>query len=116
MTLPADTPTAPAPATFELRFTSTPRGAGLARRLTAHCLDSWGHPYGCETNESASLVVPELAANAVAHSLVPGRDALLRLVLAEGRLRVEVSDTRGASAGPPPDRSRWTPRRADADC
>ncbi|MCP9944740.1 ATP-binding protein [Streptomyces somaliensis] len=95
MTLPADTATDPAPTTFELRFTSTPRGARLARRLTAYCLDSWGHPYGSETNECASLVVAELAANAVTHGRVPGRDILLRLVRADGRLRIEVSDTRG---------------------
>ncbi|MEU2738478.1 ATP-binding protein, partial [Streptomyces sp. NPDC007095] len=29
------------------------------------------------------------------HGAVPGRDALLRLVRADGRLRIEVTDTRG---------------------
>ncbi|MEV0219265.1 ATP-binding protein [Streptomyces sp. NPDC050704] len=42
-----------------------------------------------------SLVVAELAANAVTHGAAPGRDALLRLVRQDGRVRVEVSDTRG---------------------
>lgn len=95
MTSPADTTAHPAETTFELRFTATPRGARLARRLTACCLDSWGHPYGSEVSDTACLVVAELAANAVTHGRVPGRDALLRLVRLDGRLRVEVSDTRG---------------------
>lgn len=96
-TPPTGTATAPHPAdtAFELRFTSTPRGARLARRLTAYCLDCWGHPYGSAVNDGASLVVAELAANAVTHGRVPGRDALLRLVREDGRLRIEVSDTRG---------------------
>lgn len=37
----------------------------------------------------------ELASNAVTHGRVPGRDALLRLVKTDDRLRVEVTDTRG---------------------
>ncbi|MGC5343620.1 ATP-binding protein [Streptomyces sp. DT171] len=47
-------------------------------------------------NDAVSLIVGELAANAVTHGLVPGRDAQLRLVrLTRERLRVEVSDIRG---------------------
>ncbi|MFB8772353.1 ATP-binding protein [Streptomyces broussonetiae] len=92
---PTPTPTRPADTVFELRFTSTPRGARLARRLTSYCLDRWGHPYGSEVNDRASLVVAELAANAVTHGRVPGRDALLRLVRDGGLLRIEVGDTRG---------------------
>ena len=39
------TPATPAPAReFSMRFTSTPRGARLARRLVSHRLDDWGHP------------------------------------------------------------------------
>ncbi|MFE2375851.1 ATP-binding protein [Streptomyces sp. NPDC059398] len=92
--------TTPSPAPFELRFTSTPRGARLARRLAAHCLDAWGYGYDTPAHHDASLVVAELAANAVTHGAVPGRDVLLRLTLlpAQGRqeqLRIEVSDTRG---------------------
>ncbi|WP_308286541.1 ATP-binding protein [Streptomyces griseorubiginosus] len=45
--------------------------------------------------KSASLVVAELATNAATHGAVPGRDALLRLTRADGRLRIEVSLTRG---------------------
>ncbi|MFJ5676931.1 ATP-binding protein [Streptomyces sp. NPDC093097] len=89
---------------FAMRFTSTPRGARLARRLTSHRLDEWGYPYDTELNESVSVIVGELAANAVRHGHVPGRDFALRLTVsaaavaeAEGgtlRFRVEVSDTR----------------------
>ncbi|WP_406406181.1 ATP-binding protein [Streptomyces sp. NBC_01643] len=81
--------------TFELRFSSTPRGARLARRLASHRVHGWGHRYGSEVNDRVSLIVGELAANAVTHGLVPGRDARLRLSRAAGRLLVEVSDTRG---------------------
>ncbi|WP_405888646.1 hypothetical protein OG762_30245 [Streptomyces sp. NBC_01136] len=27
------------------------RGTRLARRLTAYCLDSWGHPYDSQVSE-----------------------------------------------------------------
>ncbi|MFB6816379.1 ATP-binding protein [Streptomyces sp. NPDC056347] len=87
-------PTRCADSDFEIRFASTPRGA----RLASHCLHSWGHPYGSETNSSVSLVVAELAANAVTHGRVPGRDVLLRLVRSDGLVRIEVSDTRGERA------------------
>ncbi len=47
----------------------------------------------------------ELAANAVVHGRVPGRDFRLSLVLhGNGRLRIEVTDTRGERLPPAPDR------------
>ncbi|SHN01255.1 ATP-binding protein [Streptomyces yunnanensis] len=88
---------------FAMRFTSTRRGARLARRLASIRLDEWGYPYDTEVNESVTAIVGELAANAVEHGHVPGRDFAVRLtvsvVTAEGaatalRFRVEVSDTR----------------------
>lgn len=82
---------------FAMSFTSTPRGARLARLFVAHCLDSWGHPYGSEVNETLTLITAELSANAVRHGRVPGRDFHVRLATeTDGgrRLRVEVSDTR----------------------
>ncbi|WP_367573894.1 ATP-binding protein [Streptomyces griseoaurantiacus] len=88
--------TAPAPARLEfaMRFTSTPRGARLARRLVSHRLDAWGFAYGSDVNETVTLVTAELVANAVRHGCVPGRDFAVRLVM-DGRLvRVEVSDAR----------------------
>ncbi|MEU1514710.1 ATP-binding protein [Streptomyces sp. NPDC005811] len=79
-----------------LRLSSTPRGARLARRLAQRQLVEWGHPYDGEANRTAQQIVAELAANAVTHGRVPGRDFELRLLLlAEGTLRIEVSDTRG---------------------
>ncbi|TXS09418.1 MULTISPECIES: ATP-binding protein [Streptomyces] len=99
------TPAQPSGDTFELRFYATPRGARLARRLASHRVHEWGHRYGTEANDTVSLVVGELAANAVTHGLVPGRGALLRLVRpARGSIRVEVSDTRG-ERWPVPDGS-----------
>ncbi|MGX4688676.1 ATP-binding protein [Streptomyces sp. JNUCC 63] len=79
-----------------MAFTSTPRGARLARLFVAHCLDSWGHPYDSDVNETLTLITAELCANAVRHGRVPGRDFHVRLAAEAdgGRLRVEVSDTR----------------------
>ncbi|MFK0296675.1 ATP-binding protein, partial [Streptomyces sp. NPDC090442] len=83
---------------FAMRFTSTPRGARLARRLSSHRLDEWGYPYDGEINEVVTAVVGELAANAVRHGHVPGRDFALCLTVSRAgdvlRFRVEVSDTR----------------------
>jgi len=82
--------------TFEMRFTSTPRGARLARRLAAHRLDTWGIPYGTCPHEDIVLIVGELTTNAVQHGHVPGRDFHLRVhAPTDGRtVRVEVTDTR----------------------
>ncbi|MEU8720458.1 ATP-binding protein [Streptomyces antimycoticus] len=75
-------------------ITSTPRGARLARRLVSHRLDQWGYAYDSAANETLTLIAAELAANAVRHGHVPGRDFHLRLTATSGTLRVEVTDTR----------------------
>ncbi|GAA3992011.1 hypothetical protein GCM10022232_28530 [Streptomyces plumbiresistens] len=82
--------------TFEMRFTSTPRGARLARRLTAVRLDAWGIPYDAAPHDEIVLIVAELTANAVRHGHVAGRDFHLRVhAPADSRtVRVEVTDTR----------------------
>ncbi|MFJ9565630.1 ATP-binding protein [Streptomyces fuscichromogenes] len=79
------------------RLSATPRGARLARRLVANALDTWGHPYDGDLNDTAQHLVAELAANAVTHGRVPGRDFEVRLLRldAENTLRIEVSDARG---------------------
>ncbi|MGW6888145.1 ATP-binding protein [Streptomyces chartreusis] len=81
-------------AEFTMRFSSTPRGARLARRLVADRLAAWGHPYTSTANETLTLITAELAANAVTHGRVPGRDFEVRLTADAGTLRVQVSDTR----------------------
>jgi anti-sigma regulatory factor (Ser/Thr protein kinase) len=92
---------------FAMRFTSTPRGARLARRLTSHRLNEWGHPYTSPANETVTLITAELTANAVRHGHVPGRDFRLRLAATGRLLRVEVTDTRAerlpVPAAPYPD-------------
>ncbi|MEV5173643.1 ATP-binding protein [Streptomyces flaveolus] len=82
------------------RLSSTPRGARLARRLTGTALATWGYPHDGDLSHTAQLIVAELAANAVTHGRVPGRDFELRLALlpAEDTLRIEVSDARGDRA------------------
>ena len=94
--------------TFEMCFTSTPRGARLARRLAAHRLDAWGIPYDTYAHDALVLIVAELTANAVRHGHVPGRDFHLRLrVAAEpGAARIEVTDTRAERVPPRPDALR----------
>ncbi|MFC8664146.1 ATP-binding protein [Streptomyces sp. NPDC057199] len=90
-----------------MRFTSTPRGARLARRLTSHRLNEWGHPYTSATNETVTLITAELTANAVRHGHVPGRDFHLRLTGSDDVIRIEVTDTRSerlpAPETPSPD-------------
>ncbi|MCL3993323.1 ATP-binding protein [Streptomyces lavenduligriseus] len=88
---------------FVQRFSTTRRGARLARRLAAHRLHLWGMPYGGPASDAVTLVVAELAANAVLHGRVPGRDFELRLSFdrAAGVVRVEVSDTHPGRPEPP---------------
>lgn len=90
---------------FAASLSSTPRGARLARLLAGHQLDAWGWPYDTETSRDVSLLVGELAANAVLHGAPHGRDFQLRLsqVRETATLRIEVTDTL-------PDRH---PRRAE---
>ncbi|KUO12462.1 serine/threonine protein kinase [Streptomyces sp. DSM 15324] len=79
-----------------MRFSSTPRGARLARHLAAVRLDAWGIPYGTDPHDAIVLIVAELTANAVRHGHVPGRDFHLRLHTPPdgATVRVEVTDTR----------------------
>ncbi|MFI2372101.1 ATP-binding protein [Streptomyces sp. NPDC018833] len=73
---------------FSMQFTSTPRGARLARRLVSHRLDEWGYPYDSTSNETITLLAAELTANAVRHGHAPGRD--FHLELADGtRCRIQ---------------------------
>ncbi|MBT2403630.1 MULTISPECIES: ATP-binding protein [unclassified Streptomyces] len=75
---------------------STPRGARAARTLTVSQLAEQRLPF-----EDAAQVVAELAANAVTHGRVRGRDFRLALRITPGpTLRIEVSDTR-REFGPP---------------
>ncbi|QEU85463.1 ATP-binding protein [Streptomyces viridosporus] len=87
---------------FSQRLSATRRGARLARRLAVHQLDDWGVPYGSGLSETAALIVAELAANAVLHGRVPGRDIALRLTHNPDTLRIEVADARGESLPQPP--------------
>jgi anti-sigma regulatory factor (Ser/Thr protein kinase) len=88
-----------------MRFSSTSRGARLARRMTENVLDAWGVPYDSEPHDALTLVVAELCANAVTHGRVPGRDFELRLSLAENdgprTVTVEVTDTASESLSTP---------------
>ena len=95
---------------FTMRFSTTPRGARLARRLCEHCLDAWGVPYDSDAHDVVTLVAAELCANAVQHGHVPGRDFQVRMTASPSTrtVRIEVTDTRGEgvpllSAGPSPD-------------
>lgn len=96
---------------FGMRFSCTPRGARLARRLAGVRLDAWGWAYGSDTHDDVTLIVAELYSNAVRHARVSGRDFRLDLrarpapdaspapvAVTDGRpvvLRVAVTDTVG---------------------
>jgi hypothetical protein len=46
---------------FAMRFSSTPRGARLARRLAGQRFDAWGIPYDYDPHRALTLIVAELA-------------------------------------------------------
>ncbi|MFD4942091.1 ATP-binding protein [Streptomyces sp. NPDC058409] len=79
---------------FSQQFTSTARGARLARQATVRHLGQWGFSPASEVSCTVALVVAELAANAVRHGRVPGRNFLLNVTYETRarRIRVEVSD------------------------
>ncbi|MFI5556404.1 ATP-binding protein [Streptomyces sp. NPDC051738] len=88
--------------TFTQRLSATPRGARLARHLALTQLHAWGIPHGSRASDAVAVIVAELAANAVTHGRVPGRDFELRLSLPTGSIRIEVSDTRAETWPPKP--------------
>ena len=88
------------------QFVSSPRGARLARRFAVRHLEEWGCPPASDASSTVALVVAELAANAVQHGRVPGRDFTLRLTLdpATRLVRIEIADaasTKRPPAAPP---------------
>ncbi|MCX4584526.1 ATP-binding protein [Streptomyces sp. NBC_01481] len=85
--------------TFAAQFTSSARGAQLARRLAVRRLEHWGHPPTSDLSGTVALLIAELAANAVRHGRVPGREFHLRLEARPCLIRIEVSD---ASPDRPP--------------
>ncbi|MFA3877494.1 ATP-binding protein [Streptomyces sp. MMCC 100] len=76
------------------QFPSTARGAQLARRHAVRWMEGLGHPPASDVSCTVALVVGELAANAVQHGRVPGREFGLRLTVdrAAVLVRVEVDD------------------------
>lgn len=86
---------------FGMRFSCTPRGARLARRLAGARLDAWGWAYSTAAHDDVTLIIAELCANAVRHARVPGRDFRLDLGAhpapagAPVVLRVAVTDAVG---------------------
>jgi anti-sigma regulatory factor (Ser/Thr protein kinase) len=90
---------------FAQRLSATPRGARLARLLAVQQLDAWGYPYRSTVSDRAAAIVAELAANAVTHGRVPGRDFELALTLHslhehDATLWIETTDTRWEARPP----------------
>lgn len=96
-----------------LRLSSTRCGARLARHLAVRQLHVWGVPYDSSASDNVAAVVAELAANAVTHGRVPGRDFELRVCLVPGAVRVAVSDTRTERR--PPEPGELAAPEAEAD-
>ncbi|MEU8887600.1 ATP-binding protein [Streptomyces sp. NPDC048442] len=104
--------------TFVQLLSPTERGARLARQLALHQCHEWGILYGSEISDAVAQIVAELAANAVTHGRVRGRDFELRLVHldheADALLRIEVSDARGERRLPEPGALREPAPGADS--
>ncbi|MFJ6512674.1 ATP-binding protein [Streptomyces sp. NPDC091406] len=79
---------------FRMRFSSTPRGARLARLLVVQRLADQGIPPDCHASRAVATVLAELAAKAITRGRTPGRDFEVRLHLSADVTRVEVADTR----------------------
>ncbi|WSV72675.1 ATP-binding protein [Streptomyces sp. NBC_01012] len=83
------------PQELRLRFSSTPRGARLARTLAVQQFTEWsGRPYDSDGARAVAHVTAELASNAITHGRLPGRDFRLTMRLLEEAVRIEVTDTR----------------------
>lgn len=97
---------------FTVLLSPTRRGARLARLLTAAQLATWDVPDA--PADAAAQIVAELAANAMTHGRVPGRDFRLELAVEDGGklLRIAVTDTRGDRLPPAPG----TPHVPEAEC
>lgn len=96
---------------LRLRFSSTPRGARLARTLAAQQVMEWsGDPYDAETVRAVALVTAELASNAITHGRLPGRDFRPTGRLLARAVRIEVTDAR-PDLSPTPHRSPAIARR-----
>ncbi|PRH78711.1 hypothetical protein C6N75_13490 [Streptomyces solincola] len=96
---------------FSVLLSPTPRGARLARLLTAAQLSAQGLP-----SDAAAQIVAELATNATVHGRVPGRDFRLDLAIEDDgkRLRVAVTDTRDDRLPPDPGCSPVPPWDAES--
>jgi anti-sigma regulatory factor (Ser/Thr protein kinase) len=92
-----------------LRFSSTRRGARLARQLAVQQFTEWtGFPHDSDPARAVAIVTAELASNAIRHGSLPGRDFRLTLLLLPHGFRAEVTDTRPERLPPP-----VTPQPAD---
>jgi anti-sigma regulatory factor (Ser/Thr protein kinase) len=75
------------PSREEVRLTSRPESAGVARRLAGSVLRNWALP---QKSEVVELLVSELVGNAVRHT--GARTFGLRMLRRRGWIRVEVRD------------------------
>ncbi|MFA3872836.1 ATP-binding protein [Streptomyces sp. MMCC 100] len=100
--------------TSTLQFSSTRRGARLARLLTYEQLRTW--QVSSDVIDRAEQIVAELAANAALHGRVQDRDFRLTLThdSAAGVLRVAVTDARG-DRPPSPVTDFLTPPPPDSE-
>ncbi|MFD3514613.1 ATP-binding protein [Streptomyces sp. NPDC058657] len=90
------------PDVFRMHFSSSPRGARLARLLAVQHLADLGVPHTSRSSRAVAAVVAEFAANAISHGRTPGRNFEVRVDLTPDTIRIEVTDTR-------PDRFPRTP-------
>ncbi|MDT0317671.1 ATP-binding protein [Streptomyces millisiae] len=79
---------------FRVQLSSSRRGAHLARQLAVGRLARHGIARTTPTSFAIGAITAELAANAVTHGRLPGRDFVLTLALSSTTVRVEVLDGR----------------------
>ncbi|MCQ4081960.1 ATP-binding protein [Streptomyces sp. RB6PN25] len=72
-------------------FDATPESVALARDFTTNALAAWGLTRAAD---DVRLCVSELASNALVHGTVPGYGFLVRLVVDDDFVRLEVHDSR----------------------
>ncbi|MHB9861853.1 ATP-binding protein [Streptomyces sp. YIM S03343] len=98
---------------FTILLSATARGARLARHLATQQLASWGIPYSTDAACAVALVTAELAANAVTHGRLPGRNFRLTLLRHPDRIRIEVTDARPEYV--PPTAPQTAPPAPESD-
>jgi signal transduction histidine kinase len=84
--------------TEELELDGTAQSVRLAREFVRQCVAVWRPDTPADKTDDAVLIASELTTNAARHE---ASRVVLRLVLADSRCRIEVSDDGRTTSSPP---------------